>query len=58
MSIKNLSEISSLVTKNKGFANFQLDENEHNAESTKYLRLIDGLVKGGWDNDNDAEREI
>lgn len=58
MSIKNLTEISSLVTKNKQFSTLQLDENEQNADSTKYIRLIEGLTKEHWKSDEDARADL
>lgn len=58
MSIKNLIEISSLVTKARGSGSIHLSENELTGDSSKYIRLIDGLAKGTWKSDEEAELEI
>jgi len=48
MSIKNLSEISSLVTKNKASSSIQLTDSEFIGDSTKYQKLVEGLIRGEW----------
>ncbi len=58
MSIKNLIEISSLVTKSKSGLLSQEIYIEAGSESSKYLRLIEGLSKGEWESDLQAEKEI
>ncbi len=57
MSIKILQEISSLVTdftkKNRFVAVVEAEEGE-----TKYLQLMRGLGKGGWENEEEAIQDI
>ncbi|MFM8950231.1 MAG: hypothetical protein ACKOKB_05570, partial [Bacteroidota bacterium] len=58
MSIKNLAEISALVTKNKASNSIQLTDSESIGDSSKYQKLVEGLIRGEWESDLEAEKEI
>jgi hypothetical protein len=58
MSIKNLYEISSLVTNWSNKSNSLSVDNEDFEANLKYKRLIEGLTKEQWDSDEDARNEL
>jgi len=57
MSIKNLQEISSLVT-NFTKKNRFVEVVDEEGGGSKYLQLIKGLGKGSWENDEEAIQDI
>lgn len=57
MSLKNLQEISSLVT-NFTKKNRFVEVVEDDGGGSKYLQLINGLGKGSWQNDEEAIEDI
>jgi hypothetical protein len=57
MSLKNLQEISSLVTDYTKKGRF-LKVSDGKADSTKYLKLINGLAQKRWASDEEASRDL
>ena len=58
MSIKNLYEISSLVTKRQNANQLFIADNEEFEVSLKYKRLIEGLTQEKWKTDEDAKVDL
>jgi hypothetical protein len=58
MSIKNLYEIASLVTKKQGVNQLFLADNEDFESGLKYKRLIEGIFQEQWKSDDEAKFEL
>ncbi|MFM7902484.1 MAG: hypothetical protein ACKPAD_10920, partial [Bacteroidota bacterium] len=58
MSIKNLYEISSLVTKKQGINQLFVADNEEFEASSKYKRLIEGITQEHWKSDDEARDDL
>ncbi|MFN5222872.1 MAG: hypothetical protein ACK5DJ_01690, partial [Bacteroidota bacterium] len=58
MSIKNLYEISSLVTKRQNANQLFIADNEEFEVSLKYKRLIEGITQEKWKTDEDAKVDL
>ena len=55
MSIKNLYEIASLVTKKQGVNQLFLADNEDFESGLKYKRLLEGIMQEQWKSDEEAK---
>jgi len=58
MSIKNLYDIASLVTKKQGINPLFLADNEDFESGLKYKRLIEGIFQEQWKSDDEAKFEL
>jgi hypothetical protein len=58
MSIKNLYEIASLVTKKQGVNQLFLADNEDFESGLKYKRLLEGIMQEQWKSDEEAKLEL